>query len=832
MMPPQRGGLRLARVFAGLPALVMLAVAGQGWSQDLGLRAASGGVVGRLVVLPSKGSGLYSWALPVTVGGLLKQAQVEATSADVLAALLKGKAVGDPGSGLPPEWAPDALSAAADAGQVGREQGYVLVASWNTAERSQDKWNDDTPFWLMAKLQRGNQVVFDTTRLPREEGQHYRLADYDAAVRDLAVMVLQNLNPGALDQAKRGDLWRQHVTLDQVRRLAEAEQDIAAGKLEDARARLTEVQASATGVEGSLLAVQLRIGVDAALCQQDPVRSGDIGRQGEAAGLALEAQGAKTRALGGLSRAEGLRLQGKWPGAAEAYVAWIQFLTDENLMQPAEILPDVARQELDARKPRVWNRLTRPGLEAEWWATVGLALYRGGSDPLVAQAVCSHAEERAGADPDQAARAEALVVLGDQAKLRSDLVRAQGWYQAGATLQERQAPGSLDCAVTYNKLGNLLCDKGDYGHALDWYQRAVAIRERLAPGSLECAAIYNNIGSTYTGHNELNRALEWFRKALAIRERLAPGSVGCASTYNNIGAVYRGNGDDEGALEWYTKALTLYQKVAPDSRDCAAIYNNIGNVYADRVDLLRAVKSYNEALTIRERVEPGSMNCAMTYNNMASALANFGDYNRALEWHRKALPICERLAPGSPLCALSYANIGQVYGHQEDFAAAVAWLGKALIIYEKLSPRSLDWASTSSGIGFYLLNADKAEEALPYLTRAAEVAPDDAGVEVNLAWGRIVVGQLDQAMRLIDAACAKGPKALEGIVTGKDETLAKHLFRREDVTGYYLLGRTWATVEHGDWAAPAYDLFLKYAKPDHPWRADAEARRKKLPAKP
>ena len=827
-MHSQRGDLRIPRLCAGPAILLLVALAGHGWAQEAGLRAASGGVAGRLVVLPSKGSGLYSWALPVTLGGLLKQAQVEAASAEVLAALLREKKPAGAAGGLPPEWAPDALQAAAQAGQVGKEQGYVLVASWNTAERSQEKWNDDTPFWLVAKLQRGPQVVFDTTRLPREESKCYRLADYDAAVRDLADMVVQNINPGALDQARRGELWQQRGTLEQVRCLAEAEQDIAAGRLEEARRKLTEAQVSRAGAEGSLAALQLLVEVNAALARQDPGRAGDIGRQAEEAGRALEAHGAKTQAWAGLSVAEGLRLQGKWPEAAAAYASWIQFLTDENLMQPEECFPEDARAELDARKPRVWERLTTPALEAQWWGTVGLSLYRGVSGAL-AQPVCAYADQRAAAEPDPAARAAALVTLADQARLRSDLDRALATYQQALAIQQQLAPDSLDCATVDNRMGTVYADRGDGDHALEWYLKAVAIRERLAPDTLDCAASYNNVGTVYSGRRDAERALEWYQKALAIRERLTPGSPGCAGTYNNIGALYRRLGDDERAVAQFERALAILEKETPGSRDCSVIYNNLGNVESDRGDMNRALEWYHKALAIRERLTPGSLEGAMVYNNVASTYANHGDYDHALEWHEKALPICERQAPGSTLCALSYSNIGQVYGHKGDFGVAVEWLHKALVIYEKLEPRSLDCGSTVSAIGFYLLNLDQTEKALPYLTRAVEIAPEDAGVQLNLAWGRVVLKQRDEAVAQLDRVCAHQQADLVGLATSKDEQLAKHLLAQENPGGYYLLWRVWEAAHEGEWAWGAYDRFHESARADRTWKWLDEQVRMKLP---
>jgi hypothetical protein len=62
----------------------------------------------------------------------------------------------------------------------------------------------------------------------------------------------------------------------------------------------------------------------------------------------------------------------------------------------------------------------------------------------------------------------------------------------------------------------------------------------------------------------------------------------------------------------------------------------------------------------------------------------------------------------------------------------------------------------------------------------------------------------------------------------RSERLAKQLMERDNVGGYYLLGRVWEAGGLGERAAGAQGTFLEHARADHVWRADAEARLKKL----
>jgi tetratricopeptide (TPR) repeat protein len=749
--------LREKLLLLGPWAVALVTLGGQVWAQEAGLRAATGGAAGhRLVVLPKKGSGLYSWALPVTLGGLLQQAQVDTWGMERVAELLKKRGLGDLGGGLPDNWDEEARNAVAEAGQTGKDKGFVLVASWNTRE-PQEKWGDDTQFWLDAKLQQGEEVRWET-RLPQDAGKSYRLGDYDVAVRDLAEMVLATVNPTGAQQAKGSEVWAQRVTLAQVRLLAEAERDVAAGKLEDARTKLGQAQAAAKGQEGSLLALRRLIEVNEALCRQDPGKAGDIGQQAERDGLALAAQGAKTEAWGMLLAAEGRRLQGKWKEAAPAYFAWVQYLVDEKMMQAEEVAPEGLREELNSRRPDVWKRVKGAGEEAAWWGTVGLAVYRSVSGGL-AQAIVDRAVECAQKEPDEKARAEALYVLAGQAEYRSDFAGEEGLYKKAIEILEKAAPASLDCAKVYRDLGGAYLIRGDLKGGEEWLGKARAIYERLAAGSGDCARTYNLLGAACLERRDLDGGLEWLQKALAICEKVAPGSLTCAESYSKIAAIYTMAHDFDRALELSRKALEIQERLAPWSLDCGVSYGNIGMIYFARGDFDRALEGLQKAMAIDEKLAPGSPNCATDYDNIASAYGQKGEVDRALEWYRKALAIRERVVPGSPECATTYNNLGTTYLMKGDPDRALEWYQKAVEIRERVTPGSAGCASTYNNMGAAYETKGDAGRALEFYEKALaireRVAPDSPACATsynNVAKLLADKGEMDRALELFRKA--------------------------------------------------------------------------------
>jgi tetratricopeptide (TPR) repeat protein len=638
--------------------------------------------------MPEEGSGAYSWALPVTLSGLLKQARVNALTTEDLAALLKKQGLRDLGNGLPQKWDEAAVKAASSAGQVSKETGYVLLASWNTND-PRDKWGDDTQFWLEARLQQGDRALFDTTQRPP---RYYRLADYDAAVRDLAEMVLATVNPGALAKAKESDAWAQRVTLDQVKLLAEAERDVAAGKLVEAGEALSKAQASVQGREGAALAQQRLLEVNEALRKLSPALAQQAEDRAADEVLKRRAARVKEEALDDLTVAEDCRFHDKWREAAPQYFLWVRYVVKQQLMQPGEICPEALRDELKLDEPAVWDKVKASGQEAQWWSSVALALYRGGSGALAAP-LAERAEECAKRETDDSARADALEVLAAQAGLRSAFLDEERDLLAAVALHEKHESGSVACAKSYDDLAWMYRVRGDLKQAAEWYEtKAMPTWDKLPPEArdLDYARACNGLGSVYydryvlgADRADLDLALQWFRQALTLREDLAPGSLECAKSYNNMALTYLARDELDEALTWHMRALAIREKQAPGALDCAQSYSNLGVVCGEKEDYEHAVEWYQKALAIYERLSPGSLECAGVYANLGDATRRSGDADGAVRWYQMAAGIQERLAPGSAFCARTYRSLGDACRKLARTDEALDWYEKAKAI-EKL----------------------------------------------------------------------------------------------------------------------------------------------------
>jgi tetratricopeptide (TPR) repeat protein len=764
--------------------MALLVVGGHAWAQNVRLTEATGGAVGRrLFVLPKNGPGGYSWALPGTLSGLLRLAGVDTMGTEKLAALLKRHGMADLGKGLPDEWKEGEVQAAAEEGQVGKDKGYVLVASWNSQAPS-GQWDEETQFWLVAKLQKGEEVVFDTTRLPKE-GEFYKLKDYDSAVRDLAEKVVEKVNPKVLEQARQSQEWQQRITLEQVRLLAEAEKDIAAGKLREASAKLEQAQKGARGEEGAWLALRRLMEVNKALSAQDPAGDKGRGQQMEEVGRRRLAEREKAEAWDRLSIAEGCRLQGKWDEAAEEYFPWVQYLVRQKLMQPEDVYPVGLRQDLKMMDVAVGERVKGCcGLQAEWWGTVGLALYRGVSGDL-AQTMLDLARKYTQDEPKEAVRADALLVVARQVELTGDLAGAEVLYQAALKILERVAAGSEKCAVAYTGLGRIYDTRGQSEAALAWHNKALDIRN-AKPGSREWAESANNIA---------------------------------------IALLHMGKGDP--ALGWCNNAREALEAVAPGSLDLARVYMTLGEVQLSRGETEEALKVFKRALPILAALAPGSPEYIRVCNNVGEAHLRKGERKSAAEWFKAAQPIEVAAAGGSLNRRPNLPDIGGDVNQKVGSGPDVRPTEKATAAEAGEPPELANIGRQFHSEGFDLLLKGKPQEALPQLLRAFEISPGDVRMKASLVWGYVALNHLAEAGPMIDEICAKGQKALAGIVREPHEQLAKQLLDGGNPAGYYLLGRLWEASGEREKAAGAYETFLKTAKPDHPWRGDAEARVKK-----
>ena len=176
--------------------------------------------------------------------------------------------------------------------------------------------------------------------------------------------------------------------------------------------------------------------------------------------------------------------------------------------------------------------------------------------------------------------------------------KADQWAKESA-LPDEKYDGLL---FDYSKF---LYDYGLYKEAEPVYLRLIVLCERLyGKEHADTATSYNNIGRVYDEQGDYAKALEYHGKASDICERvLGPDHPDTAKSYNNIGGVYDEQGDYDKALEYHKKALDICERVlGSDHPNTAASYNNIGGVYDEQGNYDKALEYYKKALDICERV--------------------------------------------------------------------------------------------------------------------------------------------------------------------------------------------------------------------------------------
>ena len=73
-------------------------------------------------------------------------------------------------------------------------------------------------------------------------------------------------------------------------------------------------------------------------------------------------------------------------------------------------------------------------------------------------------------------------------------------------------------AISYNNIGLVHDNKGEYDKALEHYQKSLAIKlKQMGPEHPLVAASYNNMAYVYKAKKDLAKAKEYWEKAYVIR---------------------------------------------------------------------------------------------------------------------------------------------------------------------------------------------------------------------------------------------------------------------------------------------------------------------------
>src|SRR5205809_317059 len=226
-------------------------------------------------------------------------------------------------------------------------------------------------------------------------------------------------------------------------------------------------------------------------------------------------------------------------------------------------------------------------------------------------------------------------------------------------------------AISFEKLGQLLEQKGDYTAAEANLLKAHAILEKAKPPDQH--AIYRSarrLASLCDGLGQSEEAVNFYQKAIAAGTQIDDVPYSDIGTMlNNIALILRKSGRQKAAEPCYVRALEIYEKqLGPNHADVASVLNNLAVFYTNERRYSEAEKIHLRALDIREKLYPPTHpDIAQSKCNLAVVYHSRGDYAKAAELYRASLKSWEE-ASGKPsedyeVVASNYADLLRSLGH-------------------------------------------------------------------------------------------------------------------------------------------------------------------------
>lgn len=273
-------------------------------------------------------------------------------------------------------------------------------------------------------------------------------------------------------------------------------------------------------------------------------------------------------------------------------------------------------------------------------------------------------------------------------------------------------------ASSYNNVGFLYSETGDFKKALEWYHKSLEINKEIQDKH-GIATIINNIGYLHYHQNDYSTALTYYFKSLKLMREIG-NKDGIGFTLKGIGTVYQHQGDFSKALEYYFQSLKVREEIG-DKLGLSFIYNNIGYIHEEQENYSEALEAYEKSAKYAEEMN-SEIDAAMSYENMAHVYQVQGFYQKALDIHLKMEPVFQK-QPNKKDLATNYLNIGYNYFHLKDTETALSYYNKSLDLATQVGDRERIASALYCLSEVYHMTG-RITEALPLAERAMKLAKE------------------------------------------------------------------------------------------------------------
>ncbi|UJR18513.1 hypothetical protein I4U23_005420 [Adineta vaga] len=233
-----------------------------------------------------------------------------------------------------------------------------------------------------------------------------------------------------------------------------------------------------------------------------------------------------------------------------------------------------------------------------------------------------------------------------------------------------------DLATTYNNLGTLSREIGDFDSALKSFTVSLEM-------SLKCLPIYHpDLAATY--------ALNYFQEALKLE--LSHEFLSLSAIHSDIAEIYHKKHEYDLALQSYNECLNIQlNHLPPHLEDQATTYRNIALVYKSKNDLTQIITYYNKCLDIYKMILPSNHpDLSSLYHDLAMTYHEVRNYEAAivaLKHEQESLPLGDSHIPMTyENLAINYDEISKDYYLNGNYQQAIDTLKKSLHIQLQQTP--------------------------------------------------------------------------------------------------------------------------------------------------
>ena len=212
------------------------------------------------------------------------------------------------------------------------------------------------------------------------------------------------------------------------------------------------------------------------------------------------------------------------------------------------------------------------------------------------------------------------------------------------------------------------------------------------------AASFNELGSIESEHGNYEIAKDYYEDALKIFLKLEDQN-GIAESKYNISKYFINTHNYKEASSQLNEAIILYNSTENDLGKAYCL-SGLGHIHDNQGNYSEAIKNYLNSLEITEALNEKALT-AQNLNNIGALYLNQNDLDKSLEYYEKALEKRKELESSSGI-GQSLNNIGLIYEFQKNYDKAFEYYTEAYQINKQANIKSgMSYSLTNLGILHY-----------------------------------------------------------------------------------------------------------------------------------